>query len=76
MDKARRAAKRLGLALLEAAEPSRGSEDFGWFTRRTKGGMFWLGAGEDRAPIHTSEFDFNDGIIPAVSDMYMALLSE
>jgi metal-dependent amidase/aminoacylase/carboxypeptidase family protein len=71
--KVRRAAKGLGFSILEAGAPSRGSEDFAWFTRRTRGAMFWVGAGEDRAPIHTAEFDFNDEIIPTVVDLYRAL---
>ncbi|MDR1893766.1 MAG: amidohydrolase [Spirochaetales bacterium] len=74
--KVRRAAKRLGLTLLEGDSLSRGSEDFAWFTQRTRGALFWLGAGEDRAPIHTPRYDFNDEIIPAAVDMFKALLDE
>jgi amidohydrolase len=71
--KVRRAAKGLGLTVIEGNTLSRGSEDFGWFTRRTRGAIIWVGAGEGRAPIHSARFDFNDGIIPAVADLYMAL---
>ncbi|MDR1176891.1 MAG: amidohydrolase [Treponema sp.] len=75
-DKVRRAAKRLGLTVLEADAPTRGSEDFAWFLRHTRGAMFAVGAGEDRAPIHTAQFDFNDEIIPTVVDLFTALLNE
>ncbi|MDR2745941.1 MAG: M20/M25/M40 family metallo-hydrolase, partial [Treponema sp.] len=75
-EKVRRAAKKLGRGLVEVGAPARGSEDFAWFTRRTRGAMFWVGAGEDRSPIHTAEFDFNDEIIPAVVDLYRALADE
>ena len=75
-DKVRRAAKRLGLTLLEGDAPTRGSEDFGWFLRQTRGAMFGVGAGEDRSPIHTAQFDFNDEIIPTVVDVFTALLDE
>ncbi|MDR1948003.1 MAG: amidohydrolase [Spirochaetaceae bacterium] len=75
-DKVRRAARGLGLTVLEGDIPSRGSEDFGWFTRRTRGAMFGVGSGEGRAPIHTVQFDFNDEIIPAVVDLYGALANE
>ncbi|MDR2793866.1 MAG: amidohydrolase [Treponema sp.] len=75
-DKVRRAVKRLGLPLLEVDTPSRGAEDFAWFTKRTAGAMFGVGTGEGRAPIHTVRFDFNDGIIPAVVDIYRSLLDE
>jgi amidohydrolase len=72
-DKVRRAAKGLGLTLLEADKPSRGSEDFGCFTRRTGGAFFSVGCGEDHPAIHTVEYDFDDGILPTVVDLYMAL---
>ncbi|MDR0731486.1 MAG: amidohydrolase [Treponema sp.] len=75
-DKVRRAAKRLGLTLLEGNAPTRGSEDFGWFLRHTKGAMFGVGAGKDSSPIHTAQFDFNDEIIPTVADIFTALLDE
>ncbi|MDR1399118.1 MAG: amidohydrolase [Treponema sp.] len=75
-DKMRRAAKKLGLAILEADAPIRGSEDFAWFTKRTKGAMCGVGLGVHRAPIHTAQFDFNDGIIPAVVDFFRVLLDE
>jgi metal-dependent amidase/aminoacylase/carboxypeptidase family protein len=75
-DKVRRAVKRLGLTLLDVTMPSRGSEDFAWFTKRTRGAMFGVGAGEGRPPIHTAQFDFNDAIIPAAVDLFGALLDE
>jgi amidohydrolase len=74
--KVRRAARRLGFTTLEPGAPARGSEDFAWYTRRTRGAMFWVGAGEGRAPIHTAQFDFNDEIIPTVVDLYRALADE
>jgi amidohydrolase len=75
-EKILRAAKKLGLGTVEMGSPARGSEDFAWFTRRTRGAMFWVGAGEDRSPIHTAGFDFNDEIIPTVVDLYRALADE
>jgi amidohydrolase len=68
--KVRGAAKELGLLLLEGDRPSRGSEDFGAFTRRTQGAFFSVGCGEARSGIHTGEYDFNDAIIPTVVDIY------
>jgi amidohydrolase len=72
----RRAAQRLGLTTLNLDSPARGSEDFAWYTKRTRGAMFWVGAGTDRSPIHTAQFDFNDEIIPTVVDLYRALVDE
>ncbi|MDR0377961.1 MAG: amidohydrolase [Spirochaetaceae bacterium] len=72
-DKVRRAARELGLALGEGDKPALGSEDFGCFTRHTRGAFFWVGGGEGRPGIHTAEYDFNDAIIPTVVDMYTAI---
>jgi amidohydrolase len=72
-DKVRKAAKELGLLLLEGDKPSRGSEDFGAFTRCTGGAFFSVGCGETHPGIHTVEYDFNDAIIPTVVDLYMAI---
>jgi amidohydrolase len=73
IDKVRRVAAGMGLVVVESKTPSRGSEDFAWFTKKTKGAMFEVGIGEDRPQLHTSGFDFNDEIIPAVVDLFMAL---
>jgi metal-dependent amidase/aminoacylase/carboxypeptidase family protein len=72
-DKVRKAAKDLGYVVVEGDKPSRGSEDFGCFTKRTQGAFFWVGCGEKYPGIHTAEYDFNDAIIPTVVDMYMAI---
>jgi amidohydrolase len=72
-DKLRKAAKGLGLTVLEGDGPTRGSEDFGLFTQRTGGAFFSVGCGENYTPLHTTAYDFNDGIIPAAVDLFMAL---
>jgi amidohydrolase len=72
--KLRKAAKRLGLRVLEGDDPTRGSEDFGRFTQRIPGAFFSVGCGENHAPLHTTAYDFNDGIIATVVDLYMALI--
>jgi amidohydrolase len=72
-DKVRRAANELGLAVMEMDSPSRGSEDYGCYTKRTRGAFFWVGCGEKRSGIHTLEYDFDDAIIPTVTDLYMTI---
>jgi metal-dependent amidase/aminoacylase/carboxypeptidase family protein len=74
-DKLRKAAKGLGLTVLEGDRPSRGSEDFGRFTQRVRGAFFSVGCGENRAPLHTAAYDFNDAIIPTAVDLFRALVS-
>jgi amidohydrolase len=73
-DKVRRAAKQLGLAVLDG-QLSRGSEDYGCYTKRTQGSFFWVGSG-NRPAIHTYEYDFNDAIIPSVVDLFTAIAKE
>jgi amidohydrolase len=73
-DKLRRAAKGLGLTVLEGDRPTRGSEDFGRFTQRSPGAFFSMGCGENHAPLHTAAYDFDDRIIATVVDLYTALI--
>jgi metal-dependent amidase/aminoacylase/carboxypeptidase family protein len=40
------------------------SEDFGWFTRRFKGTLFGLGAGQEHPALHSPGYDFPDDLIP------------
>jgi amidohydrolase len=72
-DRVRRVAKELNLVVLEGDRPTRGSEDYGAFTRRVPGSFFSVGCGADHPAIHTVEYDFNDAIIPTVSDIFMAI---
>ncbi len=74
-DKIRKVAKKLGLTVEEAEKPHRGSEDYGHYTKQIPGAMLWVGNGFG-PPVHTKEYDFNDGIIEKVVEVYMALLDE
>ncbi|MBO5461662.1 MAG: amidohydrolase [Ruminococcus sp.] len=49
------------VVMLEA--PIRSSEDFGYYLKKAPGALLWLGAGEERPPIHSQEFDYNDELI-------------
>lgn len=48
-----------------AAKPLMVSEDFAYYLQDRPGAMFFLGIGEDRPPLHTSRFDFNDDALEA-----------
>jgi len=50
-------------AYIPAKTHTMGAEDFAFYLDRVPGCMFWLGAGEDCAPIHSNTFDFNDDSI-------------
>ncbi|MGI6177861.1 MAG: M20 metallopeptidase family protein [Eubacterium sp.] len=75
VEKVFRAAKSLGYPVSEK-EFSRGSEDFGWFTKIVPGAYFYIGGGKDAAAYHTSGFDFNDSIIENAVEMFKALTVE
>jgi len=50
------------------------SEDFGWFTRRSKGALFGLGAGNEVPALHSPEYDFPDDLIPLGMDLFEGLI--
>lgn len=52
--------------------PKRGSEDFGHYTKLTRGAYFDVGAG-DITPHHTVTFDFPDEIIKTAVDVFCRL---
>jgi len=70
--KVQAACDKLGIPTLELSEGSRGSEDFGYYTKLIPGAMFMLGAG-DVPPVHTHAFDFDDELIPLAVRIFGAL---
>ncbi len=67
------AAKKAGVSYSELKKPFRSSEDFGYFTRKIPGAIFYIGNGLDYPAIHTVGYDFNDNIIPTALKMFSAL---
>jgi len=45
---------------VDVDRPSMGAEDFSYYLARYPGAMFWIGMGEDSAPLHNPAFNFND----------------
>lgn len=72
VDKIRCVCAKLGIPVHDFKQPKRGSEDFGHFTRATKGAYFNVGAG-DVTPHHTVTYDFPDEIIPGAVAIFMGL---
>ncbi|SNR17277.1 amidohydrolase [Tenacibaculum jejuense] len=58
------AAENLHFNIEERSYPFKFGEDFGWFSRHYKTGMFGLGSGLQTAPLHNPSYDFPDEIIP------------
>lgn len=70
-----RAAARAGLAHAEAPKPALTSEDFSFMLQAKPGAYLWLGSA-DSPPLHHSEYDFNDALIPFGIRWYCALVQE
>lgn len=63
-----KAAKDSDLILIYAKDPTRGSDDFSFFTVNSKGAFFDIGNGEGGADIHQPDYHFPDDImIPAIN---------
>lgn len=43
--------------------PWKASEDFGYYTMKCPGAMFFIGTGEEQAPLHSEEYDFQDAVL-------------
>ncbi len=68
-------AKRSGLKTNEC-EPMSFSEDFSHFSNSVPGCFFLLGNGTNGAnnkPLHSSDYDFNDALLPIGSDFWASL---
>ncbi|WP_230050281.1 M20 aminoacylase family protein [Erwinia aphidicola] len=70
-----RAAARAGLAHAEAPKPALTSEYFSFMLQAKPGAYLWLGSADSR-PLHHSEYDFNDALIPFGIRWYCALVQE
>lgn len=72
-EKVRTAAKKLALPVAEWNEPFRSSEDFGYYTKKIKGALVYIGSGLHHAPLHTAEYDFPDGLIVTAVRLFAEL---
>ncbi|QUG42909.1 amidohydrolase [Psychrobacillus sp. INOP01] len=72
-EKIRLVAKSKGIELVEQNEAFRGSEDFGHYTKLTKGAYCLIGNGEDYPHVHTNEFDFRDELIETGVELFKGL---
>ena len=69
-----KAAKRLGLSLIEKSDPFRWSEDFGLFSQICPSFLFGLGAGENCPQLHEGTYDFPDELIETGVGMFWSLI--
>ena len=75
VEKVYAAAKKLGYQSGEKPM-SRGSEDFGHYTKIVPGAMFYVGGGIDVPSFHTSGYDFTDSTMENAVEMFKALIEE
>jgi len=68
------AAKRLGLECVDMPFPNRGSEDFGYYTKKTMGARFYIGNGMEYPAIHDAKFDFVDDQMRTATAMFLELI--
>ena len=64
--------KKLDASLLK--EPMRWSEDFAYYLKEHKGAFFGIGAGEDHAGLHTSEYSYPVDLIDITADCFYNLV--
>jgi len=70
------AAKIVGEEMVDRnVKPSMGAEDFSYMLEEKPGTYIWIGAGEDRAKLHSAFYDFNDEVLP-IGATYWAELVE
>ena len=67
------AAKELGKECIEMKDLWRASEDFGYYTKKCRGAIFYIGTGENRPALHTPEYDFNDAILETAADLFFQI---
>jgi hippurate hydrolase len=56
--------------------PAMASEDFSRYLERVPGCYLFISIGETKKGLHTSEYEFNDRIIPIGSKMFCRILEE
>ncbi len=74
-----RAARSLGLDTIPNREPMSFSEDFAHFSAAVPGCLLLLGNGDSGAhgqPLHASDYDFNDALLPIGSAFWVALIQD
>ena len=72
-DKVRAACAKLGIPIVTQTEPNRGSEDYGYYMKKTKGAFFWISGGEDLSPCHCDGFDFDDEQMKIATSIFLEL---
>lgn len=73
-EKIRKACHSKGMQIIELDKAYRASEDFGHYTKLTKGAMCYIGNGYGYPHIHTSDFDYRDELIKITVELFKGLI--
>ncbi|MEM8895789.1 MAG: amidohydrolase [Bacteroidota bacterium] len=71
-----RSANDLGLMKMRKQHPFKWGEDFGLFTKKFKGAIFGLGAGENTPALHNPDYDFPDQLLRTGVSMFLRIIEE
>lgn len=74
VEKIKEVCNKKNIKLVDMKESFRGSEDFGHYTKLTKGAMCYIGNGIDYVPLHTYEYDFPDELIETGVELFKGLV--
>lgn len=74
VEKIKKVCSEKGKKLVDMKQSFRGSEDFGHYTKLTKGAMCYIGNGMDYVPLHTYEYDFPDELIETGVELFKGLI--
>ncbi len=72
----KKTALQLNLNTVTQNYPFKFGEDFGWFSRYYKTGMFGLGSGKNTPPLHNPSYDFPNEIISTGIAMFGGIIKE
>lgn len=72
-DKIREVCQKKEFKFNEIKEAFRGSEDFGHYTKLTKGSICYIGNGEDYPNLHSYKYDFRDDLIEVAVELFKGL---
>jgi amidohydrolase len=70
------AANTNGLKTITKPVPMKWGEDFGWFSKKYKTGLFGVGAGLTTPALHHEDYDFPDELIPTGIKMFTTIIKE
>lgn len=70
VDRLRQACIEANVPWFQRSDFQRGSEDFGYYTKKIPGAYFWIGNGKDHPAIHTAAFDFPDSHIKIACQVF------